>query len=80
MATAMQVLPKDEVAVAESAWHEAQEGTAGARRTLAMNGYMKVPEDKVAQFEELSGVSGIFCRCIARCRSATREPLSLIHI
>eukprot|EP00969_Alexandrium_andersonii_P161677 7145698-Alexandrium_andersonii.AAC.1 len=61
MASVVQVLPKDEVAIAESAWHEVQEGAGGARRTIAMNGYINVPEDKLAMFEELSGTSGIFC-------------------
>eukprot|EP00969_Alexandrium_andersonii_P344441 15225346-Alexandrium_andersonii.AAC.1 len=70
----MQVLPKDEVAIAESAWHEVQEGSGNARRTIAMNGYIKVPEDKIDAFEQLSGVSGIFCRCIARHRPTSADP------
>eukprot|EP00969_Alexandrium_andersonii_P276832 12236547-Alexandrium_andersonii.AAC.1 len=74
MASVMQVLPKDEVAIAESAWREVEEGAGGARRTVAMNGYIQVPEGKIAMFEELSGTSGIFCRCIARHRPATADP------
>eukprot|EP00969_Alexandrium_andersonii_P214953 9492715-Alexandrium_andersonii.AAC.1 len=74
MATATQSLPRDEVAVAGSAWHEVQEGCHGARRTIAVNGYVKVPEDKVAVFEELSGLAGTLCRCIARHRPTTNDP------
>eukprot|EP00969_Alexandrium_andersonii_P224983 9936605-Alexandrium_andersonii.AAC.1 len=38
-----------------------------------MDGYIKVPEDKICMFEQLSGVSGIFCRCIARRRPANAD-------
>eukprot|EP00969_Alexandrium_andersonii_P019720 860539-Alexandrium_andersonii.AAC.1 len=39
-----------------------------------MNGYIKVLEDKVALFEEQSGLAGIFCRCIAGRRPTTNDP------
>eukprot|EP00969_Alexandrium_andersonii_P206661 9130299-Alexandrium_andersonii.AAC.1 len=39
-----------------------------------MNGYIKVPEDKIVMLEDISGTSGIFCRRIARRRPATADP------
>eukprot|EP00969_Alexandrium_andersonii_P325388 14377972-Alexandrium_andersonii.AAC.1 len=58
VATALQFLPRDEILVVESEWHDVME----SRRKTAMSGYIRVAESSVAHFEGLSGVGGVFVR------------------
>eukprot|EP00969_Alexandrium_andersonii_P011118 483034-Alexandrium_andersonii.AAC.1 len=39
-----------------------------------MSGFLKVPEAQAPKFEALSGVGGIFVRCVARHRPASEGP------
>eukprot|EP00969_Alexandrium_andersonii_P240396 10612758-Alexandrium_andersonii.AAC.1 len=70
MATVMQTLPRDDVALAEREWNTVLDG----KRVVGMSGFLKVPEAQVPKFEALSGVGGIFVRCIARHRSPNEGP------
>eukprot|EP00969_Alexandrium_andersonii_P334050 14761804-Alexandrium_andersonii.AAC.1 len=70
-------LPRDEIIVAEDAWTNIQE----KNRTIGMYSFIKVPEERVAAFERLSGQNGVFLRCIQRHRGPVEQappPISWI--
>eukprot|EP00969_Alexandrium_andersonii_P205951 9099977-Alexandrium_andersonii.AAC.1 len=69
-ATALQGLPREEIAMVESAWHDMFD----QERKVGMSGYIKVPERQVQKFESMSGMNGVFIRCIARHRSQDDGP------
>eukprot|EP00969_Alexandrium_andersonii_P290207 12826866-Alexandrium_andersonii.AAC.1 len=64
MATATQHLPKEDVVMAETDWHELQDNG----KTVALTGYVKIPKSMVGKFENLSGEGGVFALCIDRHR------------
>eukprot|EP00969_Alexandrium_andersonii_P325004 14360515-Alexandrium_andersonii.AAC.1 len=74
-AYALADMPRENIAVVESEWSELQE----KGRTIGIAGYIKVPEDKVSDFEGRSGTSGVFVRCIKRHRNATEAPLPAVE-
>eukprot|EP00969_Alexandrium_andersonii_P000858 37773-Alexandrium_andersonii.AAC.1 len=71
MATVMANLPREDVVVIEQNWHETHEHG----RVVSMSGFLTIPEELVPRFEKLSGVAGVFARCIARHRSTQEGPL-----
>eukprot|EP00969_Alexandrium_andersonii_P334609 14787411-Alexandrium_andersonii.AAC.1 len=52
VATALQFLPRDEILVVESEWHDVVE----SGKKMAMSGHIRVAESSGPHFEGLSGV------------------------
>eukprot|EP00969_Alexandrium_andersonii_P169366 7487092-Alexandrium_andersonii.AAC.1 len=68
-AFALASLPRELIVVVEDEWKDRIEHG----HTIALGGFIKVPQDQVPRFERLSGQGGIFLRCIKRHRVNNEE-------